>query len=149
MAPSIFDRHMKEIEESSEPESIFSNNYGFRGTNYLKCVLIGQIQEQKNAKDAVSDLQKNISEIRNQMTSSGSGIIVPETFVRQQNPEQDANGTWIGKNYFVYVYPLYDCDLYKLHQSHFSDFSDEIMINVLKQCLTRKRSNRRTSHIHN
>merc|ERR1711911_516257 len=58
----------------------------------LKCVLIGQIKGQENVEDAVSDLEKNISEIRTQMSSVGSGIIVPEAFVRQQNQEKDNDG---------------------------------------------------------
>ena len=85
----------------------------------LKCVLIGQIKSTTYMKDLVSDLEKNISEIRIQMASGGSGIIVPEAFVRQQNQEQDANGKWIAKNYNIYVYPLYDCNLYELYENHF------------------------------
>ena len=68
----------------------------FKGTFHgkdkaLKCVLIGQIEERTVLEEAVSDLEKNISEIRIQMVSDGSGIIVPEAFIRQQNEEQDDN----------------------------------------------------------
>merc|ERR1711946_103988 len=104
----------------------------------MKCVLIGQIQFQTLTKDAVSDLEKNISEIRTQMASSGSGIIVPEAFVRQQNQEQDDNGKWIAKNYNVYVYPLYNCNLYELHEKHFDQFTEEILGNIIHQCFNRK-----------
>ena len=109
----------------------------------LKCVLITRIENQRYTKDAVSDLEKNIAEIRIQMASSGSGIIVPEAFVRQQNQEKDANGKWIAKNYNVYVYPLYDCNLYKFHEKHFDQFTDAILSDILSKCLTRKCSNRR------
>ena len=58
----------------------------------MKCVLIGRIEWQENVKDSVSDLERNISEIRIQMASGGTGIIVPDAFVRQQNQEKDDNG---------------------------------------------------------
>merc|ERR1711946_84177 len=38
----------------------------------MKCVLIGQIKHQRMVEDAVSDLEKNISEIRTQMATTGS-----------------------------------------------------------------------------
>ena len=108
----------------------------------LKCVYIGEIvQDRDTVEDAVSDLEKNISEIRIQMAAGGSGIIVPEAFVRQQNQEQDDNGKWIADNYNIYIYPLYDCNLNKFHENHFDQFTDEIMIDILQQCLTRKCSN--------
>merc|ERR1711917_97965 len=103
----------------------------------LKCVLIGQIQYQTYTEDAVSDLEKNISEIRIQMATTGSGIIVPEAFIRQQNQEQDDNGKWIAKNSNVYVYPLYDCNLYELHEKHFDHFTEEIVGNIIHQCFIR------------
>ena len=108
----------------------------------LKCVLIGQIESRDLVEDAVSDLEKNISEIRIQMATVGSGIIVPEAFVRQQNQEKDSNGKWIAKNYNVYVYPLYDCNLYELHEKHFDQFTDAILGDILSKCLTRKCLNR-------
>ena len=103
----------------------------------LKCVLIGQIQGQNYVDDAVSDLEKNISEIRTQMASSGSGIIVPEAFVRQQNQEQDSNGKWIAKNYNIFVYPLFDCNLDELHGNYLDQFTEEIIGNIIHQCFIR------------
>ena len=103
----------------------------------MKCVCIGRIEWQSKIKDAVSDLQNNISEIRIQMASGGSGIIVPEAFVRQQNQEKDSNGKWIAKNYNIYVYPLYDCNLYELHEQHFGAFTEEIIGNIIHQCFIR------------
>ena len=88
----------------------------------LKCVWIDQIEDRDLVKDAVSDLEKNISEIRIQIASSGPGILVPEAFIRQQNQEQDINGKWIAKNYNVFVYPRYDCNLYELHKNHYNQF---------------------------
>ena len=110
----------------------------------MKCVLTGQIQFQSRISDAVSDLEKNISEIRIQMASGGSGIIVPEAFIRQQNQEKDDNGKWIAWNYNIYVYPLYDCNLYELHKNHYNQFTDAILGDILSKCLTRKCSNRLT-----
>ena len=106
----------------------------------MKCVLIGQIKETNTVKDAVSDLEKNISEIRTQMATTGSGIIVPEAFVRQQNQEQDSNGKWIAKNYNVYVYPLFDCNLDELHGNYFDQFTEEIIGNIIHQCFIRSGS---------
>ena len=137
-----------EFVEMTNANRIGQGGFGsvFKGTFHgknkaLKCVLIGQIKNQSMIKDAVSDLEKNISEIRIQMASGGSGIIVPEAFIRQQNQEQDSNGKWIAKNYNVYVYPLYDCNLYKFHEKHFDQFTDEILSDILSKCLTRKSSN--------
>ena len=114
----------------------------------VKCVLIGQIDNHSIfARDAVSDLEKNISEIRIQMASGGCGIIVPEGFVRQQNQEQDKNGNWIAVNYNIFIYPLYDCNLYELHAKHYSQFTDELIRDICLQCLTRKRSNRQRIRI--
>jgi len=103
----------------------------------LKCVMIGQIEWQQYASDALSDLEKNIFEIRIQMATGGSGIIVPEAFVRQQNQEQDENGKWIAKNYNIYVYPLYDCNLNELHENHFHRFTEEAIGNIIHQCFIR------------
>ena len=104
----------------------------------MKCVLIGKIEERTKAKDAVSDLEQNISEIRIQIASGGSGVIVPEAFVRQQNQEQDKDGKWIAKNYNIYIYPLYDCNLYELHDLHFDQFKEEFVGEIIHQCFIRK-----------
>ena len=103
----------------------------------MKCVLIGEIQDQTYTVDAVSDLEENISEIRIQMASGGSGIIVPEAFIRQQNQEKDDNGKWIAKNYNIYIYPLYDCNLNELHGYYFDQFTEEIIANIIDQCFIR------------
>ena len=85
----------------------------------------------------VSDLEKNISEIRIQMASYGSGIIVPVAFVRQQNQEQNDNGKWIAKNYNIYIYPLYDCNLDELHGNYFDQFTEEMVGEIIHQCFIR------------
>ena len=103
----------------------------------FKCVLIGQIQFQSYVQDAVTDLEKNISEIRIQMASGGSGIIVPEALVRQQNQEKDSNGKWIARNYNIFIYPLYDCNLYELHENYFDTISKEILGYIIHQCFNR------------
>ena len=75
------------------------------------------------------------------MASGGSGIIVPEAFVRQQNQEKDSNGRWIAKNYNIYVYPLHDCNLYELHENYFDQFTEEIVGDIIHQCFIRKSFN--------
>ena len=104
----------------------------------MKCALIGKIEHQSYIKDLVSDLEKNISEIRIQIATTGSGIIVPDGFVRQQNQEKDQNGKWIAKNYNIYIYPLYDCNLYELHEKHFDNFTEGILGDIIHQCFIRK-----------
>ena len=96
----------------------------------MKCVFIEN--------DLSADLELCISEFRIHMASGGTGIIAPEAFVRQQNQEQDKNGKWIKKNYNVYVLPLYDCNLYELHEKHFGQFTEEIIGFIIHQCFNRK-----------
>ena len=92
--------------------------------------------------DALAVLDENILEIRTQTSIVGPGVLVPVAFVRQQDQEQDENEKWIANNYNVFIYPLYNCNLYELHENHYDDFTDEVLRNILSQCLTRKCSNR-------
>ena len=87
-----------------------------------------------------SFLNQNIAEIRIQTASHGPGVIVPVAFVRQQDQEQNENGRWIANNYNIFIYPLYDCNLYELHQDHYDGFTEKIFQDILNQCLRRKRS---------
>jgi len=137
-----------EFVEMTKANRIGQGGFGsvFKGSFHgkdkaMKCVLIGRIEEQNKMKDALSDLEKNVSEIRIQMASGGTGIIVPEAFVRQQNQEQDDNGKWIAKNYNIFIYPLYDCNLYEFHGKNFDQFTEDIIGNVIHQCFTRKSFN--------
>ena len=106
----------------------------------MKCMLLGKIESRDYVNETKSDLEKNISELRIQVATAGSGVIVPVAFVRQQNQEQDDNGKWIAKNYNIFIYPLYDCNLYELHGKHFANFTEEIVGNIIHQCFTRKGS---------
>ena len=103
----------------------------------MKYVLTGKADFNKIS-DVKEYLEKNISEIRIQIATAGSGVIVPEAFVRQQIQEQDDNGKWIAKNYNVYIYPIYDCNLYELHENHFDNFTEEILGEIIHQCFNRK-----------
>ena len=103
----------------------------------MKCMLMGKIQYRDTVDKAVSDFEKNISELRIQIATVGSGIIVPVAFIRQQNQIKDANGKWIAKNYNIYIYPLYDCDLYKLHEDCFALFTEIIVGDIIHQCFIR------------
>ena len=138
-----------EFVKMTDANSIGQGGFGsvFKGSFHgedkaMKCVFnqFDQDVDQKRVPDAVSELEKNISEIRIQMSSSGTGVIVPEAWVRQQNQEKDENGKWIAENYNIFIYPLYDCNLYELHGNHYNQFNDEILRDILHQCLTRKRS---------
>ena len=102
----------------------------------MKCVWIDQIPERYWVADAVTDFEKNISEYRSQLMAKGSGVIIPYAMVRQQNQEfEDAK--WIPLNYNIYIYPKYDCNLYELHENHYNQYTDEIVRDILHQCLTR------------
>ena len=112
----------------------------------MKCTSLGELEGRENLgrkmKDELEYLEENIHELRMQSAITGPGVIVPVAFVRQQDQEQDENGEWIALNYDIYIYPLYDCNLYQLHQNHYGQFTDEILKNILSQCLTRKCSSR-------
>ena len=98
--------------------------------------------ETKYFSDNYTELQKNTSELRTQSASAGSGVIVPVAFVRQQNQEQDDNEKWIAHDYNIFIYPLYDCNLYEFHENNNDHFNDVVLRDILNQCLTRKKSNR-------
>ena len=113
----------------------------FHGTPMaMKCVWTGEIENLESLMDGASDLEQNISEIRIQIATVGSGVIAPVAFVRQQNQEQEENGKWIASNYNIFIYPLYDCNLYELHENRYDNLTEEILIDILRQCLTRKGS---------
>jgi len=105
----------------------------------MKCVWMGQIEQRYLMHEGVSVLNENISEIRKQTATRGPGVIVPVAFVRQQDQEQDENGKWIANNYNIFIYPLYDCNLYELHVNNFDCFTDDVLRDILSQCLQRKR----------
>ena len=151
--PSKFDRFFYkngEFVNMTDENHIGQGGFGsvFKGLFHgedkaMKCVWVDEIEGKRMVNDTVDDLEKNISEIRIQNASGGPGVIVPEAFVRQQNQEQDENGKWIADNYNIYIYPIYDCNLYELHGNYFDQFTDENLIDILNKCLTRKGS---TSH---
>ena len=103
----------------------------------MKCMLMGKVEERDYVKQAVSDFEKNISELRIQIATVGSGVIVPVAFVRQQNQEKDEIGKWIAKNYNIYIYPLYDCNLEEFHNNYFGQFTEEIVADIIHQCFIR------------
>ena len=106
----------------------------FKGTFHgeekaMKCVLIDRIEYWNTIEKAKSNLEKNIAEIRIQIASGGSGVIVPEAFVRQQNQERDDNGKWIATNYNIYVYPLFIHCLIAIYMN----YTKIILINLQKK----------------
>ena len=73
------------------------------------------------------------------LKTSGKGVILPIGMFRQQNQYlQQQTNRWQAINYQVNVYPKYDCNLYELHEKKFEIFSDDIIENILNQCLIRK-----------
>ena len=104
----------------------------------MKCILIGQMKDQYLTEDLVSDFEKTVSEYRVQLSTPGSGILMPQAMIRQQN-QQKENGKWIAMNYNVYIYPLFDCNLFEFHNRHFDQFTDRILADILDQCLTKKK----------
>ena len=104
----------------------------------MKCVMIKKIEGRNLEHEAVSDLERNLSEILIQVSSAGSGVIVPEAFVRQQVKYADVDGKAIARNYNIYVYPLYDCNLYELHENYFDQFTDDVVGEIIHQCFNRK-----------
>ena len=106
----------------------------------MKFVPVGLIEEQNKVKATNCHLEKNISEIRLQISSGDSDILLPEALIRQQHLEKNENRELIVQIYNILIYPLYDSNLYELHQKYFDKFTDDILIDILKQCLTRKRS---------
>ena len=113
----------------------------------MKCILLGELNDPENRNNsvqtAVDYLEKNIFELRIQIATAGSGIIVPIALIRQQNQEKDPNGTWIARNYNIYIYPIYDCNLYELHQKYFDQFTEEIVADIIHQCFNRFGSSRK------
>ena len=107
----------------------------------MKCILVKELKDPEErdngVQTAVVFLEKNISELRIQIATAGSGVIVPVAFVRQQNQEQDQDGKWIAKNYNIYIYPLYHCNLYELHTNYFDQFTEEIVADIIHQCFIR------------
>ena len=134
--------------EMKEKNQIGSGGFGmvyrqlFHGKPMaMKCTLLGKIQNQEKLNESILDMEDNISELRIQIASAGSGVIMPVAFVRQQIQEKDEKGIWIAENYDIYIYPLYDCNLYELQKNHYDQFTDGILGCILHQCLTRKSSN--------
>ena len=131
--------------EMTDQNRIGSGGFGmvFKGLFHgkpmaMKCMLIGKIEWRDYVKDAKFDLERNISEYRSQKVAAvGSGVIVPVACVRQQNQEKDANGKWIAKNYNIYIYPLYDCNLDELHGNYYDQFTEEIIAEIIHQCFIR------------
>ena len=156
--PSAFKRffvkHGKFLEMTDE-NRIGEGGFGsvFKGSFHgkdmaMKCVLIEQIEGQfTRTKDEIYNMNRSISELlihRASTVRGGFGILEPEGFVIQQNQEQDENGEWIAENYNIFIYPLYDCNLYELHENNYNQFNETIKWVIMSQCLYRKCSNRQT-----
>ena len=90
----------------------------------------------------VRRLEKETEEFSKPFSLTGPGILQPIAFFRQQNQYDDGEKTWYGdiwwkpRNYNVYVYPLYDCNLYEMHNDFHDKFNDQILEHILSQCLT-------------
>ena len=107
----------------------------------MKCVDIGDVEVPSNYDEAKAELEKSIIEYLFPLQSSGSGIIIPSAIIRQQEQNEEKNGQrWTARNYNIFVYPKYDCNLFQLHQGYYDRFTNEILKDILDQCLIRKSS---------
>ena len=99
--------------------------------------------------------EKEREEFRKPFSLSGPGILKPVAFFRQQHQVDEGEKTkfgdiwWRPRNYNVYVYPLYDCNLYELHNDYHDSFTDEILKHILSQCLKSVVTLFMNSSIHN
>ena len=107
----------------------------------MKCIFYEKTRGDDTIQAQLTALEENITELRIQSATAGSGVILPVAFVRQQDQEQDENGNWIACNYNIYIYPLYNCNLYELHEKHYDQFTENILNDIVNQCLTRIGSN--------
>lgn len=129
----------------TEKNRIGSGGFGmvYRGLFHEQQMAMKFTLVEVGGRDFIREVfEKKISEliIQKKVGTAESGIIVSVAFVRQQNQEQDQNGKWIAKNYNVYVYPLYDGNLNELHKTYFDVFTEEILADIIAQCLKRKGS---------
>ena len=90
----------------------------------------------------IERLQKETEEFRKPFSLNGPGILQPKAFFRQQNQIDEGKKTiykniwWQPRNFNVYVYPLYDCNLYEFHSQFYDILNDQILEHILCQCLT-------------
>ena len=105
-----------------------------------KCIEIGRHKERVKVEDTTADLEINIAEYTIQLATPGSGVILPNAILRQQDQEKNEHGKWVARNFNILIYPKYDCNLYQLHENYYDKFTDQIIIDIMLQCLTRKSS---------
>ena len=134
--------HNGEFIEMTEKNKIGSGGYGavYSGMwhneiSAFKCVSIDLTNPKWDHTEIMSDFEKNIKEYRTNFSSSGSGVIVPLGFVRQQIQIQNSDGSWRAENYNLYVYPLFDLNLYQLHENFYFQFQDPILLDICNQCI--------------
>ena len=102
----------------------------------------------------IQRFKKETEEFSKPFSLSGPGILQPIAFFRQQNQYDDGEKTkygdiwWKPRNY-VYVYPLYDCNLYELHNNYHGIFTDQMLEHVLSQCITSLNTLHENSTTHN
>ena len=103
----------------------------------MKCIPLIVTEEHNFISDAVSELEKHMSEIRVQIAASGPGVVIPEACVLQQNQEKDANDKWIAQNFSIFIFPLYDYNLCEFYDKYQARFTDKILADIIHQCFTR------------
>ena len=103
-----------------------------------KCVEIGQWKETSSLDEAKSNFENEIQEYIIQNAIPGSGIINPSAMIRQQNQSQDEDGEWFARNYNIFIYPKYDCNLYELKVNRRGDFTEELLTKIINQCIVRQ-----------
>ena len=119
----------------------FGNVYegNWHGINSaMKCVPIKDAIWRENIGSIKKEFENIASEYRTQLSTAGEGVILPTGMFRQQNQYFDRQkNRWTEINHHVMIYPKYDCDLFELHEKSFADFNEDILGNIMHQCLLR------------
>ena len=106
-------------------------------TKAMKCIPLTVRKEHNFISDAISEFENDMSEFLIQFAVSGPGVVNPEAYVLQQNQEKDVNDQWIAKNFKIFIFPLYHCNLSEFVGKYQFQFTDEILADVIHQCFTR------------
>ena len=105
----------------------------------MKCTPIMDSESNNDVENIEREFETYAEEYLKPLKTSGEGVLLPIGMFRQQNQYfQKETNRWEEINFQVNIYEKYDCNLFELHEQKFDIFSDDIIENILDQCLTRK-----------